>query len=182
MHTRRTLLVLALSLLVLVPSLGARAVTLTTAQRNALKADILANSDALAIYNVGNLEALAALYNANASPAFTVWKSNVSINAVGKAFSGTELAGLTSANQTRLQTLALYLADGVNPSIASNRAFFDDVFSGASGVNTRAALLVLWKRAATRLEKVFATGTGSDASPGVLVLEGALSPDDLIGL
>jgi hypothetical protein len=155
---------------------------LTTAQRNALKADILANSDALAIYTVGNLEALAALYNANASPTFTVWKSNVSINAVGKAFNGSELAGLTTANQTRLQTIALYLADGVNPSIASNRAFFDDVFSGASGANTRAALLVLWKRAATRLEKLFATGTGSDASPGTLVIEGSLSPDDLIGL
>lgn len=180
-HAHRTLLVLALALLVLAP-LHARGVVLSTAQRNALKADILANSDALAIYTVGNLEALAALYNANASPAFTVWKSNVSINAVGKAFNGSELAGLTSANQTRLQTIALYLQDGVNPSIASNRAFFDDVFSGASGANTRAALLALWKRAATRLEKLFATGTGSDASPGLLVVEGSISPDDLIGL
>ena len=35
-------------------------------------------------------------------------------------------------------------------------AFFDDVFSVAAGASTRAALLALWKRPATRLEKLFA--------------------------
>jgi hypothetical protein len=67
----------------------------------------------------------------------------------------------------------------VNPSIASNRAFFDDVFSGAGGTNTRAALLALWKRLATRGEKLYATGTGSDASPATLVVEGAISARDV---
>lgn len=62
----------------------------------------------------------------------------------------------------------------------SNRAFFDDVFSGAGGTNTRAALLVLWKRLATRIEKLFATGTGSDAVPATLVFEGEVSVQDII--
>lgn len=107
------------------------------------------------------------------------YKTNVSINEIGKKFNGAELAGLTTGNQTRLQTLAFYLAGGVNPSLADNRAFFDDVFSGAGGVNTRAALLALWKRTLTRGEKLYATGTGSDASPATLVFEGSISVDDV---
>jgi hypothetical protein len=117
--------------------------------------------------------------NANASPAFTVWKTNVAINAVGKAFNGTELGNLTSANQTRLQTIAIYLAGGVNPTLADNRAFFDDIFSGAGGAITRASLLTLWKRLATRGEKLYATGTGSDPSPATLVFEGNITSDDV---
>lgn len=122
---------------------------------------------------------IAEAYNALASPSWTVWKTNVTINEVGKKFNGSELAGLTTGNQTRLQTLALYLAGGVNPSLADNRAFFDDVFSGAGGANTRAALLILWKRLATRAEKLFSSGTGSDASPATVTFEGPVSSSDV---
>jgi hypothetical protein len=153
---------------------------LTAPQLATLRAAIDADQVLAAFPNNpdGHIE-VAKAFNASASPSFTVWKSNVSINDVGKAFNGSELAGLTTGNQTRLQTIALYLAGGVNPSIASNRAFFDDVFSGAGGTNTRAALLALWKRLATRGEKLYATGTGSDASPATLVVEGAISARDV---
>ena len=142
---------------------------LTSGQLAAIKADIIANSDLNTKPNNsdGN-DAIAKIYNLAASPAWTVWKVNVAINDVGKSLNGTELAGMTTGNQTRLQTIALYLANGVDPSLASNRAFFDDVFSGAGGTNTRAALLILWKRLATRLEKLLSTGTGSDAAPATL--------------
>jgi hypothetical protein len=119
--------------------------------------------------------AVVAHYNATASPTFTVWKSSVPLSQIGVSFVASELAGLSQVNLTRLQTIATYQAIGTNPSIASNRAFYDDVFSGAGGVNTRAALLALWKRLANRVERVFATGTGSDASPGILVVEGTLT-------
>lgn len=149
---------------------------LTTAQLATLKADILADPVLAAKpLNSDGAFDIAKAYNLAASPAFTVWKTLVPIGEVGKAFSGSELAGLTTGNQSRLQTLAQYLADGVNPSILENRQFFDDVFSGAGGVNTRAKLLALWKRLATRGEKLFATGTGSDASPATLVFEGQIS-------
>jgi hypothetical protein len=46
-------------------------------------------------------------------------------------------------------------------------------------VNTRAALLALWKRLATRGEKLYATGTGSDAVPGTLTFEGNISARDV---
>lgn len=146
---------------------------MTAQQLTTLRAHIDASPDLSAFPNNGDGNyQIARLLNLAASPNFTVWKSNVPIGDVGKAFNGGELAGLTTGNQSRLQTLAVYLADGVNPSLASSRQFFDDVFSGSGGANTRAALLVLWKRLATRGEKLFATGTGSDASPATLTWEG----------
>lgn len=153
---------------------------LTQAQLTTLKADILADPvlNAKPMNSDGAFD-IAKAYNTQASPNFTVWKSNVTINDVGKAFNGTELAGLTTGNQTRLQTLAQYLAGGVNPSIIGNRQFFDDVFSGAGGTNTRANLLALWKRLATRGEKLFATGTGSDAVPATPTFEGQISYQDV---
>jgi hypothetical protein len=44
-----------------------------------------------------------------------------------------------------------------------------------SGAATRDALSALWRRAATRGEALYATGTGTTATPGVLVFEGTIS-------
>lgn len=145
-----------------------------------MKADILASPDLNSQPNNGDgAFEIARLYNLNASPAYTVWKTNVTINEVGKKFNGTELAGLTANNATRLQTIALYLAGGVNPSLPDNRQFFDDVFSGAGGANTRANLLALWKRLASRVDKLYATGPGTDAAPATLTFEGPVSYQDV---
>ena len=156
---------------------------LTPAQQATLKTAILADS----AYNTLPANNGSALFIANSlnttfSPAFVVWKNAETIGNIGRAFNATELAGLSTLNNTRLQTLAQYLADGVNPSLASIRQFFDDIFSGAGGVNTRAALLALWKRSptATKLEKIFATGTGTDASPATLGFEGTVSYIDIV--
>ena len=78
------------------------------------------------------------------------------------------------------KNLAAWLVAGINPSLATVRQFFDDIFSVAAGASTRAALLALWKRFATRGERVFATGTGSDATPGNFVLEGSMDAWDII--
>ena len=150
--------------------------TLTPAQLVTLKTHIDA-TPALASQplNSDGAFAIAAVMNAPASPTFTVWKTNVSIGDVGKNFNGTELAGMTTGNQSRLQTIAAYFVAGVNPSLIDIRQMFDDIFSGAGGTNTRAKLLILWKRPALAIEKLYATGTGSDASPGTLVVEGTIS-------
>lgn len=129
----------------------------------------------------GNTD-IASAYNALASPSFTVWKTLVTISDVGKNINGTELAGLTANNLTRLQTIAIFSAAGVNPSLPDQRQFFDDVFSGAGGTVTRASLLALWKRLATRGEKLYANtsgGNGSNATPATLVFEGSVSAGDV---
>lgn len=178
--TIRTILLL-LAAVVLVMASSAEA-ALTDAQKVTLKTAIVADSSANALYQAGDLSGLAAYYNAPASPTFTVWKTYVWLGDVGRTFNASELAGLTTANTSRLQALALWMPEGVNPSTAAVRQFFDDIFSGAGGVNTRTALLALWKRSATRLEKLFATGTGSDVSPATLTYEGTIPYSDLIGL
>jgi len=163
---------------------------LTSAQLVTLKADIAANTNTTTTYpgvqikdlnllNGDHADAIAKWYNTTASPDFVVWRSNVPISEVGKSFNGTELAGLTTGNQTRLQTLALYFADGVNPSLADVRSFFDDVFSGAGGTTTRANLAVTWKRLANRVEKVLASGTGTTQSPATMGFEGTITYQDL---
>jgi len=153
---------------------------LTPAQQATLKTSIQADPAFNSLpQNSDGAYAIAEAYKLPATPNWTVWKSNVTINEVGKKFNGAELAGLTTGNQTRLQTIAQYMAGGVNPSLLDNRQFFDDVFSGAGGTNTRAALLILWKRLANRSEKLFSTGTGSDAAPATMTVEGTLSYSDV---
>lgn len=152
----------------------------TTAQLPALKAAIVADSalNAQPRTSDGD-EAIAQAFNVAASPAATVWKTQVGITQIGDNIAATELAGLSSLNSTRLQTLVVLSADGVNPSLADRRQFFDDIFSGAGGTITRGRLMVLWKRLATRAEKLFATGTGTDAAPATMTFEGALTRQDV---
>jgi hypothetical protein len=154
---------------------------LTAQQLTALKADILADATLNALPNNSDgAFAIAAAYKLDASPDFYVWKSSVSIQAVGSAFNGTELAGLTTGNQTRLQTIAYFFTSGVNPSQVDTRQMFDDIFSGAGGATTRANLLALWKRKANRAEKLFATGVGSSGSPATMTFEGSISYTDVL--
>lgn len=150
---------------------------LTTAQKLTLKTNILASPDCNGLQDTE----IAALYNLTSAPANTsiAWKTLVALFMVGKKFSPSELAGLTQLNTTRLQNLAQWFQPGIDPSDASMRQFFDDIFSGAGGVNTRAALLALWKRSLTRAERLFATGTGSDASPATPVVEGTLTAQNV---
>ena len=158
---------------------------LTPAQLITLKAAITANATWNAFPNNSDgAFNLAVLLN-TPTASFIVWRTRVPIGEVGRAFNGTELAGLTTGNQSRLQTLAVYLDTGVNPSLADNRAFFDDVFSGAGGTLTRANLLTVWKRTALEIERIFATGTGTTAAPATMsttpggYTEGRISPDDV---
>ncbi len=167
--------------LVLVCALASPAsAQITDAQMPVLQTAILADPALTAIPNTypAGAQQLAAELNATASPTFVVWRTSVSIGEVGRNFNASDLSGMTSLNHTRLQTLAVYLSAGVNPSQPSIRQFFDDVFSGAGGANTRASLLTLWKRNARYIERIFATGTGSDASPGLLVYEGTIGAID----
>jgi len=154
---------------------------LSPAQLQILKDDILANPDLNSQPNTsdGAFE-IARLYNLNAAPNFTVWKTSVPIQQVGQSMDAGEVAGLTTANTNRLLVYANFSGGSLNPSNDSIRAGFDSIFSGAGGVNTRANLLALWKRRAKRGEKLFAVGTGSDAAPATLTFEGNITLQDVL--
>jgi hypothetical protein len=61
------------------------------------------------------------------------------------------------------------------------RQAFTDIFSGTGNAATnRTHLQAVSKRAANRLEKLFATGTGSLASPATMTVEGSISYDEVM--
>ena len=155
--------------------------SLTTAQLQALKADIAADPVLNALpKNSDSAFEIAMAYNLPAVPSFTVWKTSVSIMAVGQAMLNSDVANLTTANTNRLSVLGEYSGGAFNPSLADVRSGFNDIFSVAGAATTRANLLALWRRFATRIEKLVATGTGSDASPAQLVFEGTINYGDVL--
>jgi hypothetical protein len=161
---------------------------LSPAQLTALKNDMAANTNTVLINGVPtainvvphgaqNAQTIADWYNLPHAT-WTVWKSLVPLGEIGMAMDGSEAAGLTTANNTRLQVRAAFLVSGENPSIAGTRSFYADVFS--TGGITAAALLSLWKKLATNSQKLFSTGTGSNASPATMTYEPSLTGTDVI--
>lgn len=152
---------------------------LTPAQLSTLKAAINAETDAafVASRTANNEQGMADWYNVAST--FVGWKSRVTLLETGQAFNGTEWAAMTSANHTRLTDVALWISTGYDASKADIRAMFNDIWSAAGGAVTRASLLALWKRVALRGEKLYCTGTGSDASPGVFVFEGNITAQNV---
>lgn len=155
---------------------------LSTPQIATLRANILADL-ALASKCVPSGDGpfdIAVAYNLpKAAPTYTVWRTVVPAASVGDAMNSSEVAGLTTANTNRLMVMQAYSGGSFNASRTDTRSGFDSVFSGAGGVLTRANLLIVWKRLATRAEALFATGTGTDAVPGLLVFEGILPVSDV---
>lgn len=151
---------------------------LTTAQQATLKADILADPTFSAMPNNDDSNfAIAAAYNLAASPTWTVWKSAVSTAEVKDSVNWTEYIGRSAGERAAFE---LMVSNGIiNPSRANVRQGLTDIFSGAQGATTRNALLAISKRSATRAEKLFSTGTGSDASPATMGFEGTLSYQDV---
>jgi len=152
--------------------------TLTTSQFATLKAYALADPTAANFITNGNDPQLAEWFNAPSTK--IVWRSLVPVSEVGQSFEATELNGLTSLNNDRLGTFALWNPAGATPARVDHRAFFSSIFSGAGGATTRGRLDTLWRRFATRAEAALATGTGTTQDPAVLVWEGTLSTNDSI--
>lgn len=139
---------------------------------------------------------IAVWYNQPSTPAYWCWKSSTTAGEVGRAINLKELGNIVSANAERLQTAFVLVGtdDGsFHPVRGDHRAFFADMFSGAAGSQTRVNLLALWQRQATRAEKIFASGAGTQAtgeiddgtgepdggSPGTFTWEDSISAEDV---
>ena len=143
-----------------------------------LRTTVLAEPTLATARNTGNDQAIADWLNAVGAPPYIAWKSRVLFQEVADATFAAELATITSANVSRYSTLMQISPNGIIPT-TDRRAAFEDIFSGANGVNTRTKLGnagTLWKRQASRAEGLLATGIGTDASPGTLTFEGVVTP------
>jgi hypothetical protein len=150
--------------------------SLTSAQATTLAADIKANPDCAAWLPTRIDSEIAAYYNAES--AFIVWRSTLTSAQARAAISGgAGLAQLDNLTAGKRDSLLWVFNNDTQPSNAAQRSAIDDLCGTQNQL--KAAILAAQKRAATKAEQLFATGTGSDASPGSLVWEGALSVDDV---
>ena len=148
---------------------------LTPAQNTIIKTYVIGDATLNALpHTADGAFAIAAALAVIATPPFIVWKNSVTIPEVGSAIVATGLTSLTTADVSRLSTFAQINPSGIQPWRIDHRSALDTIFSATSGASTRTALLALYKRSANILEKLLATGTGSDASPATLVVEGTI--------
>jgi len=155
---------------------------LTSTQRQALKADILATPEAAQLFTDGNLSGLADYYNAPAAPDVTVWKSQVARTEIMQ--NGFDWARVDNLSIGKARVWEwMFQDDAINPSKANVRAGIEAVWVGtAADLAVRASVYGHCKRLASRLEKLFASGTGSDAVPATMAVEGPISFTEFQGL
>lgn len=140
---------------------------LTQAQLTALKADILADATLNAFPNNSDgAFAIAQAYNLIFSPDYIVWRTQVPTADCKKAMVWTEFISRSVGERDAWQFM---LSNGfINAADVNVRQGITDIFSGAGGAASRAALTALAKTKATRAQKLFSTGTGSDPSPATM--------------
>jgi hypothetical protein len=157
--------------------------TLTTAQKNALLAFIQGDPTAGPLFTDGNLSGLADYLNGDADPAFIVWRTFVDRDTVMlNGFDWARVDNLSVGKARIWEWLVMGPTGGFNPSKLNVRAGIDAVWAGTQAdLAVRDAVYVHCKRSASRVEKLFATGTGSNAVPATMAIEGPLSFTDLTG-
>jgi hypothetical protein len=166
---------------------------LTTEQKATLKTFIQGVPAINQLYVDGNLDGLAGALNAVASPDFWVWRTSVekkeivqqvSRNATTFTWAGNGFIG-RSQGEIDCWTQLFNTTLTCNPSLPNVRQAFLDIFSGTgNAASNRTHLDIVSRRKASVIEKLFATGTGSDTSggSGTMTFEGPLPFTDLIGL
>jgi len=160
---------------------------LTTEQKATLKTFIQNDTALNTLYVDGNLSGLADGLNAVATPSFIVWRTAVTQDEIMQnGFDWVQVDNLTVGKARIWEWMFKNLSVSINPSKVNVRAGIEEAWKGtAAMLAVRAAIYVHCQRAASVVEKLFATGTGTalpGGSPATMTLEGPLSYYDLIGL
>ena len=120
----------------------------------------------------------------DATPAFVVWRSSVTQDEIMQnGFDWTRVDNLSIGKARIWEWLFSNDARSFNPSKPNVRSGIDQCWGGtAADLAVRAAVYAHCKRLATRFERIFATGTGSAADPGIAVIDGVVGYAEFIGL
>lgn len=148
---------------------------LTTEQQAALKAYVEADPTLNSRpHTYDGAYTLAEDLRAVASPDFIVWKTSVSIDEIMRNGMDWARVDNLSVGKARIWDWMGRLGS-FDASKVNIRAGIDATWVGtAADLAVRATVYTHCKRKANRIEKLFATGTGSDASPGTMVIEGGV--------
>lgn len=155
---------------------------LTSEQKATLAAHIAASPDLATIPNSWDgAYAIAELLQLPAEPVFIVWKTSVAQDEVMQnGFDWVLVDNLTVGKGRIWEWLFDNESSTINPSKANVRAGIAECWKGtAAMLAQQAVILGHCKRPANRLEKLFATGTGTDASPATMSIEGSISYSDV---
>jgi hypothetical protein len=157
---------------------------LTNNQKTTVLAYIQNNPTLNALYNDSVFTAVADALNATSST-FYVWKTSLHKDVIM----------MNGMNWTRVDNLSVgkariweWMFDNesktINPSKANIRAGIDECWAGTGTdlVNLRASIYGHCKRIATVVEKMLATGTGTESTPATLTVEGEISYWDIQNL
>jgi hypothetical protein len=154
---------------------------MTTAQLTTLKAYIDSVPEWAALPNDSDTAYFIAVeLNKPAAPDWVVWRDDVRADEIGNAWIGTDIDGLSALNMQRLQLLLASSAGGsFDMRRIDRRAGFENPFGTNQNNASRVAMRAAWKRSATVLEKLFSTGTGTNASPAIMGYVGQIAWPDV---
>jgi hypothetical protein len=155
---------------------------MTPQQLATLKAAIDADQTLSAFpLNSDGAYAIAAELNKAADPAFIVWRTSVTQDEIMQnGFDWTRVDNMSVGKARIWAWMFDNEAHAINPARVNVRAGIDATWVGtAADLAVRAAVYVHCKRSATRFEQLFATGTGTTASPATMTLESPVSLQDV---
>lgn len=168
-------LILCFSLLFAIPAWA----DLTPTQRTTLRTDILADPVLSVLQPSSNaIYQIIDVYKAAPTVACTVWRSSVPADEYREAITWTAVDGLTTGKARIWDWVTASMTLPINASKTSIRQGIADAWGATSA--TGVALASLSKRSANRLEKLFATGACTTASPSIMAIEGELSYSDVL--
>lgn len=155
---------------------------LTTQQAATLAADIAADPAFVGLpQNSDGAFAIAAAYNQLASPAFIVWKTSVSQDEIMQnGFDWVQVDNLSVGKSRIWEWLFANSERAINPSKPNVRAGIAECWKGTAALlAVQAVVLGHCKRSATRIEKLLASGAGTDATPATMTFSGDVSYSDV---
>lgn len=155
---------------------------LTPAQQAIFKADVEADQVLNALpHTADSAFAIAAAYALDADPTFVIFKNSVTKDEIMRnGFDWTRLDNLSVGKARVWDALFDNAERSTNPSKPNVRAGIGEVWKGTAADNAvRAAVYTHCYRNANRLERLFATGTGTavdpETTPGTAVVYGTLN-------
>lgn len=157
--------------------------SLTPQQDAIIKAWVLADAElslldpsSNAIYTIINKLSL------TSDPAFYIYRPSVTQDEIMQnGFDWTQVDNQTVGKWRIWQALFDNATKSINPSKSNVRAGIDEAWKGtAAMLAVRAAIYVHCRKAATNLEKLFSTGSGTTVSPGDCSYFGNVSYYDVL--
>ncbi len=150
---------------------------MTPEQLSTLRTAVLADPAAAAFFQApGNAAGLQAHLNSKSN--FVAWRTSVTQDEIMQnGFDWTRVDNLSVGPARVWEWMFANESKSINPSKANVRAGIEAVWKGAAAdLAVRAAVYVHCKEAASVAEKMLATGTGTDANPGLRTFEGDVTP------